>query len=230
MKTILITGANRGIGLELVRQYLIDGWKVIACCRNPASAKKLEELATHNPGLLIKKLDVANADEIQQVAKSIESHAIDILFNNAGIWEPDSMRLGSIEPEPWLNVFRVNTIAPLLLTQALMKQVAHNRLKIIANMSSSMASIADNTRGDSYAYRSSKSALNAVTKSLAIDLAPQGIVVVALDPGWVKTDMGGPDAFITPRASVSSIKKVLATLTLAESGNFIRYDGAKLAW
>ncbi len=226
MHTVLITGANRGLGLEMVKQYSADGWQVIACCRDPAQADALHKLKDN---IKILQLDVSDAHSIKDLSRHIGDQPIDILLNNAGVL-PEDQVFGTIEAELLIETFKVNTVAPFILAEVLFKNIAASRLKIIANMSSVMGSIAQNTSGGNYAYRSTKAALNAITKSMAIDLKAQGIKVVVLHPGWVQTDMGGPNASVTPEDSVKSIRKVLSNLSPADSGGFLRYDGSTLTW
>lgn len=221
MSTILITGANRGLGLEFVKEYLKDSWKVIACCRHPDKATELQKISHEN--LQIEKLDVTNQQSIQDLAKKLKNQAIDILLNNAGIYPK-----GTSEEE-WIATFKTNTFAPFFMVQAFQEHVAASKLKIIADMSSLMGSIQD-ASGGSYVYRASKAALNCITKNLAVDLQSKQITVVSLSPGWVATDMGGPNANLTPEKSISGLKKVLSTLTLKDSGSFIHYDESKLPW
>lgn len=221
MKTILITGANRGIGLELVKQYLADDWQVIACSRHPLNLPKNEKLQWYS-------LDVTDANAIVELSNKLKNIPIDVLYNNAGVW--GGQGFGETSAEEWMNVLRVNTIAPLLMAQAFIKQLAAGKVKIIVNMSSGMASISENTDGGAYSYRSSKAALNMLTKTLAIDLKSQGITVVSMDPGWVKTDMGGKGAQITPEESVQGIRRVLKSLTPKESGSFLSYRGNMHEW
>ncbi|MFU8797310.1 MAG: SDR family oxidoreductase [Gammaproteobacteria bacterium] len=232
MNTILITGANRGIGLELSRQYYQDGWHVIACIRNVEKKSELDKLTNHpsQGRLSIYALDVTHPKEIHTLAKQLENQPIDILFNNAGIWGASNQALETTEPAAWLNTFKVNVIAPLLMVRSFVQQVEKSSLKIIANMSSIMGSISLNTSSGEYIYRSSKAALNAVTKNLSIDLKDQGIIAVALHPGWVQTDMGGELASITPETSVKGLHKVLSSLSLEDTGTFISYDGLRLSW
>ncbi len=231
MPSILITGANRGIGFELAKQYQKAGWQVFACCRNPLTAYDLKALNTRaNNPIAIIHLDVANPENIKQLPSLVRVHALDILFNNAGVWEPNQGGFGTVAAEDWLEVFKVNTIAALLIAQVLIKPIANSELKIIANMSSGMASISGNTEGNAYAYRSSKAALNAITKSMAIDLKAQEVTVVAIDPGWVQTDMGGANAPTTPIDAVSGIREVLERVSLQESGSYIRYNGQMVPW
>ncbi|MGB6977323.1 MAG: SDR family oxidoreductase, partial [Gammaproteobacteria bacterium] len=200
MNTILVTGANRGLGLEIVKQYYEGGWRVFACCRAPSEAVPLQALASSSADRIkIFSLDVKDIASIRSLVDQIGDSPIDILMNNAGVFGPKEITFRTITPvvSQWLEVLQINTIAPLLLAENLINNVARSQLKIIANMSSKMGSIADNTSGTAYIYRSSKAALNAAAKSLAIDLREYGIVAIVLHPGWVKTDMGGPNALIT---------------------------------
>lgn len=229
MKTILITGANRGIGLELVRQYYSMDWRVIACCRDLAQSNELKKIDEDNNRLIIRQLDIRKIDEIAALSRYLENQSIDILYNNAGIIG-HTTKFGELEQEGWLETLKVNTIGPILLIQALIHQLELGQLKIIANMSSSLASISSNSEGGYYQYRSSKTALNSVTKNLAIELKHKGFTVVAIDPGWVKTDMGGKNALITPEESVTGIRHVLNTLTQEDTGTFINYQGKKQPW
>ncbi|HEX4046026.1 MAG TPA: SDR family oxidoreductase [Gammaproteobacteria bacterium] len=231
MQTILITGANRGIGLEMTKQYLTAGWQVFACCRNPQQADALKQLKTqHNNQLIIIKLDVRNLDEIQQLPAQLNHQPIDILMNNAGVIGSRAATLQDSESANWLETFKINTLGPALLTQTLLDQVAKSKLKLIVNISSSMGSISANTEGGYYLYRASKAGLNAITKSLAVDLKEKNITVIAIHPGWVKTDMGGEHALISPEQSVAGIRQVLEKITLQDTGAFIKYNGDRLAW
>jgi len=183
MPGVLVTGANRGLGLEFARQYAADGWKVVACCRKPDEAAALKKV---DGDVKIEVLDVRNGRQIANLVRRLEGQAIDILINNAGIYGPIS---GS-DTDVWLDVMRVNVIAPFHLAEALADNVARSEHKLIVNISSGMGSIAENTDGGSPIYRSSKTALNMVTKNLAIELLGKGVTVVVLSPGWVRTDMG----------------------------------------
>ena len=230
MNAILITGCNRGIGLEFVRQYAMDGWRVYATCRDPDSAHKLKALSGQNPSISIHALNVALEDDIYSLSKQLKNIKLDILLNNAGIYAAGGNQFGDIDKADWLEAFEINTIAPLLMAQAFLNQVREGKQKIISAVSSKMGSLDDNTSGGVYAYRSSKCAVNQVMKSLSIDLEPEGIKTVSLHPGWVKTDMGGADALIDAKASVTGMRKVLAQLSRQQSGRFIGYDGALIPW
>jgi len=229
--SILVTGGNRGIGLEFVRQYLTAGWRVFAGCRNPENAIELNRLAAGAAGALsVHPLDVVNPRQVQAAAAALGSAPLDLLVNNAGVYGPEDSAFGTLDPDAWLEVFRVNTIAPVKLTEAFITNLTRSKRGVVAALSSKMGSIADNGSGGSYIYRSSKSALNAAMKSAAIDLAPQGVTVVVLHPGWVKTDMGGPDAQIDVDQSVRCMRRILDSVTAADSGRFIDIDGSSIPW
>lgn len=225
---LLITGANRGIGLEFVRQYAKEDWRVIACCRAPDSAIELQALASTFANIEIYALDVADFTQIDALAHQLKGTKIDVLINNAGIYPPSDFN--HIDYESWVTAFKVNSMAPLKMAQAFSTHIAQSQLKKLATLSSKMGSLDDNTSGSSYSYRTSKTAVNMVMKSLAIDLRPLGISVVTLHPGWVQTDMGGNNALIDTQTSVSGLRNVIADLSLANSGKFIAYDGEEIAW
>ncbi len=228
--TILITGANRGIGLKLSEQFAEDGWQVLACCRNPADAGELQALGERGLAVEIMALDVTNYEQMAALADQLGNRPIDILLSNAGIYGSKGVGFGDIDAQEWRQVLEVNTIAPLMLVQAFVKQVAASQQKLVAVISSKVGSIADNSSGGSYIYRSSKTAVNQVVKSLSIDLADRGISVISLHPGWVQTEMGGPNAEISTDQSVAGLKGILQTAGLAQSGRFIEYDGNNIPW
>jgi len=229
-QTILITGANRGIGLELTRQYAADGWRVIACCRHPDSADTLHALKADHDQVSVHVLDVSDTRQIEALARELSGQSIDILFNNAGIYGPYDAVFGNTDESQWLDCFRVNTIAPMKMMEAFVEHVAASQKKVIATMSSKMGSMKDNGSGGSYIYRSSKAAINAVMKSASIDLQPRGIRVAILHPGWVLTDMGGPNAEITVTESVNNLRGILDDLTPETSGSFFDIDGSIIPW
>jgi len=229
-ETILITGSNRGIGLELCRQYAQAGWQVHACCRQPENAKALIKLSSEYNQITIHALDVSDSQQIKALAQSLKSTPIDILFNNAGIYGQGDAYFGNTDEAKWLECFRINTIAPLKMMEYFVNHVAVSEYKIMASMSSKMGSMADNGSGGSYVYRSSKAAINAVMASAAIDLKPQNIKVAILHPGWVKTDMGGPNAEISTEQCVTQLKQILSKLTLDLSGSFFDIDGTVIPW
>ena len=229
-KVVAITGVSRGLGLELCRQYLEEGAKVYGCCRSPEQSHKLLELK-HSAGhqLELVPLDITRPGMIRNLQYVIEE-AVDILINNAGIYGPSGLSYDQVTVDPWLEVFRVDTIAPMMVTQALLEKVAASHEKKIIMISSKMGSMSDNRKGGSYIYRSAKAALNAVGKSLAVDLAERGVSVGIVHPGWVQTDMGGENALIDAKTSVHGIRKVIDHLSLKNSGQFFNYDGSSIAW
>ena len=229
---VLITGANRGLGLEYTRQYAKNGWRVLACCRNPESAEDLLKLASQYKDLVsVHTLDVSNFSQVDKLAAVLENQPIDVLINNAGIY-PDSGNgmFSDADYAAWLEAFRINSIAPFKMAQAFTPHLKQGKLKKLVNMTSKMGSITDNTSGGSYLYRSSKTALNMVTKSLSIELAKDGVTALVLHPGWVLTDMGGPNALITTEQSISGLRQVIDRATLADAGNFYAYDGQEIPW
>lgn len=226
MPTALVTGSNRGIGLEFVRQYAAEGWRVHATCRNPVRAAELRAI---EGDLRIHDLDVADAASRAALARTLGSEAIDILINNAGLYGPKDVKLDALDYGWWDEVLRTNTIGPVALTAALVNNIARSNRKLIVALSTGMASIARNTGGE-YAYRSSKAALNMAMKSLAGELAPRGIVCVMLSPGWVKTDMGGPQAPTSVEDSVHGMRKVIAGLGSKDSGRFLNFEGNEIPW
>lgn len=225
---VLITGTNRGIGLEMAKQYATDGWQVVACCRDPKSATELQALASKHQNIKIMALDVADFSQIDALALQLKDHKIDVLINNAGVYPESS--LSNVDFDDWATAFKINTMAPLKMVQAFMPLVATSQLKKIVTLSSKMGSLDDNTSGGSYIYRSSKCALNMVMKNLSIDLKQYGIAVITLHPGWVQTDMGGPNGLIDTQTSVTGLRKVIAQLSMANSGKFIAFDGKDIAW
>ncbi len=225
---VLITGANRGLGLEFTKQYAADGWNVLACCRHPQQATALQALASVHSNIHIYNLDVANFAQIDTLALQLKDHNIDVLINNAGIYPSSSF--GDTNYDAWADGFKVNSMAPLKMAEAFVQQITKSQLKKIATITSKMGSLDDNTSGNSYSYRSSKTAVNMVMKSLSIDLKPYGISVVTLHPGWVQTDMGGPNGLIDAPASVTGLRKVIDGLSLDNTGRFIAYNGSEIAW
>ena len=229
-RTILITGANRGIGLELSEQFARDGWRVLACCRNPADAAQLQSLGERGMDIEVFALDVTDHQQISALAEQLADRPIDILLCNAGIYGPRGAAFGAVDARDWLQVLEVNTVAPLMLAQALVSQVASSQQKLVAVMSSKMGSIADNSGGGGYIYRSSKTAVNQVVKSLSIDLAERGISAISLHPGWVRTDMGGANAEISTSDSASGLKAILQSAGPAQSGQFLEFNGNSIPW
>ena len=176
------------------------------------------------------QLDVTSAESVQSAAAEVEGQPIDILINNAGVGGARGQTIGNIDYGAWFEVLNVNTMGPLRVAEAFVENVASSGRKLIATITSGMGSIADNTSGRSIPYRSSKAAVNMVMRSVAIDLAPRGLTCVVVNPGWVKTDMGGPQATITPSESVTMMRRLFHELEPSRSGRFFNYDGQDYAW
>ena len=229
----LITGANRGIGLELVRQLLERGEHVFAACRRPDTATVLHDLQAYYPGnhLVIVQLDVTDPESINTCYTAVQQHTteLDVLINNAGIGGSQEV-LGTITQETLLRTYTVNSAGPILVSQQFLPMMKAGTAKKIINVSSGAGSITYRNQGSMYAYCASKAALNMHSKNLSMALTEFGITVIALGPGWVKTDMGGPDAQITPEESVKGMLKVIDSLTLEDTGKFYNYTGSEMPW
>jgi NAD(P)-dependent dehydrogenase (short-subunit alcohol dehydrogenase family) len=231
MPSAFITGANRGLGLEFARQYLVDGWQVYATCRDPESASELRRLAdTNGRKLRTLPLDVTDLASVKVTAKKLEGEAIDLVLNNAGVGGARGQTVGNIDYDGWAKVLDVNTMGPMRVSEAFVDHVARSERKLIVTLTSGMGSIADNTSGGAFAYRSSKAAVNMVMRGLAIDLAPRGITCVVVNPGWVQTDMGGPHATLTPAESVTRLRRLIDSSGPAQTGKFFNHDGREYAW
>jgi NAD(P)-dependent dehydrogenase (short-subunit alcohol dehydrogenase family) len=227
MPTVLITGANRGLGRGLARAYLEDGWQVIAAVRQ--SSAELEAL--QNGRLDMRRLDLCNDEELAALAGGLGDRPIDVLINNAGRQaEPRRQALGDFDRGAWRAVFDINLFTPMRLSELVLDHLERSGRGRIVMISSDLGSMALNTFGGSYAYRASKAALNSIARSQAIDLAARGIIAVALSPGWVLTDMGGPDAPLEVETSARGIQKVIDGLSAEDSGKFLSWDGRELPW
>jgi NAD(P)-dependent dehydrogenase (short-subunit alcohol dehydrogenase family) len=227
MPTVMITGANRGIGLEFARQYAEDGWRVIATCRDPASGRSLADVG---PSVEVYALDVGEHSQIEKLARLLDGETIDILINNAAIYGPRPSVLGTVGYDAWPEVMRINVMSPLKVAECFADHVAGSERGIMVAISSQMGSIGDNNSGESYIYRSSKAALNMVMKGLSVDLKARGITVAMFHPGWVKTDMGGPNAQVDTVDSVTGMRRVIAGIGPKDNGRFFNHDGSALSW
>ena len=230
MPSVLVTGANRGIGLEWCRQYADAGWRVYASCRHPDAAEDLIELASGRPQISIHRIDVTDPDSIEAVRTALAHEPLDVLVNNAGVYlekytHPEQLHYGD-----WQQTFAVNTLGPMRMAEALLEQLARSRRGRIVNMTSHMGSIAEIEAPGDYYYRSSKAALNAAMKGLSIALKPRGIGVLLLHPGWVKTRMGGPGATVSPTDSVAGMRALVERFSMTGSGRFFRYNGSEIPW
>jgi len=230
MPTLVITGANRGLGFEFVRQYAADGWTIVAI--NRRSSTELDELAGTHP-IEIVTADLTDDESMRAAVQRIGHPVVDLLINNAGTMGDGSFSesgfeyqaFGTFNRDEWLRVFNINVCTPMALTELLVDKLEAAENAVVVTLSSMLGSNELNTMGNSYAYRASKAAVNSITKSLGINLAARGIVCVALHPGWVRTDMGGPDADIDAVESVTGMRDTIANLTSADSGRFLAWHG-----
>ncbi|WP_282610762.1 SDR family oxidoreductase [Pelagibius sp. Alg239-R121] len=226
MPTLLITGANRGIGLALVQSFAKDGWKIHACCRNLEKSKDLKAVSGD---ITRHKLDVTDNLKVEALARQLADEPIDLLLNNAGVYNTRE-GYGATDYDAWSEMLAVNTLSPLRVVEHFADLVAKSDRKLIANMSSRLGSISAAEKGGNYPYRTSKCALNMVTKLLSIDLAERGITTIAMHPGWVQTDMGGGTADITVDESVRGLRALLDCTGPDDNGGFFNYDGSALPW
>ena len=228
---LLLTGASRGIGLAMVNYCIEKNWRVFACCRNPYQAEKLLALAQMSKqNVSVHVLDASDVATIQALSYELRNEKIDILINNAGAYGSDKNNFGNVDVNNWLETFMINAVAPLKIAEAFIEQLKIGDEKVIACMSSKMASMDDNDSGGGYIYRSSKAALNSVVKSMSVDLRDSDIKCVALHPGWVKTDMGGPNAEITARESVTKLFDIILSCRPVDNGRFIDIDSTTIKW
>lgn len=236
MKTVMVTGSNRGLGLEFVRQYAADGWRVLALARSSSSA--LEDLRLRHTTLAVYPLDVADHRQVDHLARQLKSEAIDVLINNAGVYGSVPFNdgglmaqgFGQMDYTDWERTIRINVFGPMKMAEAFVEHVVRSEEKKIVTISSELGSMELNRMGGVYGYRSSKAAVNAVMKSMSIDLARRGVLAVALHPGWARTDMGGDRAPVEVTASISGLRAVIAQLSPGQVGQVLAYDGAKLPY
>jgi NAD(P)-dependent dehydrogenase (short-subunit alcohol dehydrogenase family) len=232
---VVVTGANRGIGLELVRQLLARGDHVEACVRDPERATALRELA--GEALRVHRVDVTEPASIAELARTLGDAPVDLVINDAGVYGGSHQSLGQLardsSPSAWADLastYAVNAIGALRVTVALLPHVRRGTGKKLVHITSGMGSIADNTSGGYYAYRMSKAALNMMSKSLAVDLRGEGILSVVINPGWVQTDMGGVNAPTPVGDSVRGILTQIDAAALEHSGEFLNWKGGRYAW
>ena len=236
MSTVLITGANRGLGLEFAKQYASEGWQTIATTRQLAKVNELQQLASKHSNLSWHELNITDDVSIEDFVKALDGKPIDVLLHNSGIYPREGQKIGEIDYDGWREALETNLFGTIKLTEALLDNVAVSERKQIAAISTSMASLRGvqggsvAQAGTSYQYRTSKTALNMALSILAKELEPRGISVVMIDPGWVKTDMGGPHAQLTPEQSIAGIRKVLAGNPKEISGKFLGHDGVVRPW
>jgi NAD(P)-dependent dehydrogenase (short-subunit alcohol dehydrogenase family) len=220
MPNVLITGANRGIGLEFARQYSADGWQVIATVRQPG-----DELAA--PNIRVEQLDMTDYEAVVSLGERVDG-PLDLVIANAGTWLPESSQTAE-DGRAWSQMLAANCIGPTLLARALAPKLAAPGGKLIG-LSSGMGSIGETSSTGYLPYRTSKAALNMAWRTLAIEYRPQGLITAVFDPGWVKTRMGGPNAPVTPESSVTAMRAIIDRLTLQDSGGFFRRSGEQVPW
>ncbi len=231
MPAVLITGANRGIGLEFARQYAADGWAVFATCRDPRTATKLAKLTVDSGAkLTMLPMDVTDPESVRRTAREVGNGAIDLLINNAGISGVSGQSTGHVDYQNWARVLEANTMGPLRVIEAFIDPLARSRRRLIVTITSGMGSLTDNTSGGSIAYRTSKAAVNMAMRSVAADLAARSITCVVVNPGWVKTDMGGAGAPLRVEDSVAAMRGLFERLRPRDSGKFFDYDGREHPW
>lgn len=228
-KTVLVTGANRGIGLELARQYAENDWQVHACCRQPDAAGDLRQVLSDKKAD-IHQLDVTNQASIDALKSKLDGQTIDILINNAGIIGGDHQSFGDIDYDAWEATLRTNTFGPYRVFEALQNNLLLGTDKKAVFISSRMGSIEQFDSSDNFIYRSSKTALNMVVVNLAYEFKSTGLCFLAFHPGWVQTDMGGASASLKPSDSADALRQSIANSTLTHSGSFLNYDGTPLPW
>jgi NAD(P)-dependent dehydrogenase (short-subunit alcohol dehydrogenase family) len=223
-KTVVVTGANRGLGLELARQYVTAGADVVGTARNPEGATELA--AT---GARVLQLDVADEDSVAAFAEALGESPVHLLINNAGV-SGRSLDDTVSHVERVRRIMDVNTLGPMRVTDALLPNLIDAGGASIVNMSSRLGSLADNTSGGYHGYRESKAALNMYSRTLAANHREDGIIAIAVSPGWVRTDMGGPDAPLSPEESIAGLRMVIEELEADDSGKFLNHDGRELEW
>lgn len=233
MRTALVTGAGRGLGLEFVRQYAADGWRVLACHRTDPAGAAIAD----TPGDVVAlQMDVTDHRRVDEVARRLAGETIDVLINNAGMIGRRGFgagagaehAFGSSDYGVWDRIFHTNVMGPMKVSEAFVRHVAASRHGKVVMLTSILGSMALNDSGGLYAYRASKAALNAITRSMAIDLAPHGIVVAGLHPGWVRTEMGGSAADLDAETSVTGMRRVIAGLTMEHAGRLLTFEGNSL--
>lgn len=232
MQRVLITGTSRGIGLEFTRRYAMRGDLVFATCRVPAEASALTALAAEYPGRIITvPLDTADQASIDQAHHIIaaQTDVLDVLINNAGV-SADDETLTDITFETSLEIIRTNAVGPLLVARAFLDLLQAGNEPRIVSISSEYGSLSFKNSNDVYSYAASKAALNMFTRTLSFEVQPMGINTVIIDPGWVRTDMGGRFATLSPEESVRGMLRIIDRLTEQENGRFFRWDGAVNAW
>lgn len=227
---VLVTGANRGLGLEFTKQYAEEGATVFACCRDPLAASALEKIADAAGGKIsVHQLDVTAPQSVAALGHAFGREPIDIVINNAGIYGPAKQSADEMDYDGWARTFAVNAMAPLRIAQTFRENLARSGKKILVTITSGMGSTTGHD-GGYFAYRASKAAVNNIMHGLSLAWKRDGIIVVVIHPGWVKTDMGGRNAPLEPHESIAGMRRVIANLTPAQSGKFLDYSGKEMPW
>jgi NAD(P)-dependent dehydrogenase (short-subunit alcohol dehydrogenase family) len=233
MSTVLITGANRGLGLEFARQYAADGWDVLATSRDPEKSEELRQLQKKNK-VSLQALDVTSGKSVEALTQALGGRAIDLLILNSAIYTRNGNKISEIDYDAWREANETNLMGAVRVAEALLENVAVSKRKQIAAISTGMGSMQALKStigfGAVYQYRTSKAALNMAMSILAKELEPRGISVVIFDPGWVQTDMGGANAALTPQESIGGMRTVLAGDPMGLTGKFVGYDGGARPW
>jgi len=234
VQNIFMTGANRGLGLEMVRQYVAQGGRVFAACRIPEKADALRQLARQYPDqVVIVQLEVTDQTQIDSSVEAVsaKTESLDIVINNAGINPPRSEQtLETITAEMMLHVLNVNAVSSLMVSKAFVRLLKPGDNPRLVQISSQLGSLERKTSGGTYAYTTSKAAMNMVARALAGDLAQYGITTVTMHPGWVQTDMGGPEAALQVEEAMTTMIKTLDKLNPKKVGYFMQWDGGELPW
>jgi NAD(P)-dependent dehydrogenase (short-subunit alcohol dehydrogenase family) len=220
----IVTGANRGIGLEFAKQLKAAGHEVVGTARNPEEAKELAAL-----GVRVMQLDVTDAASVGRLAEALKGTPVEILVNNAGVTGGGST-IESMDIEAARRAFEVNAIGPMRVTQALLPNLKAGSRRLVVSISSRLGSIEKNDSGGYAGYRESKAALNMFMRSLSVEMRSSDFICIAMSPGWVRTDMGGSSATLSPEESVSGMVRTLSALTPKDSGRYLSYDGTELPW
>lgn len=230
MSTILITGVNRGIGLELFTHYAQAGWQVIGTCRDPKSANAAAAIAVEHEQASVYQLDITDDAAVNALAATLEGTPIDVLLLNAGTQSSKSSTLGKLDADDFRRILDVNVVAQAMCLQAFRGHVAASTRRIMVGMGSFLGSMALNSDGGMYSYRASKAGLHAIMRSASCDLHQDGVTAIIMHPGWVKTDMGGENAHISTAESVAGIARVIEQLTPEDSGRLLTYQGKEMPW
>jgi len=231
MPSVLITGANRGLGLEFTRQYGADGWRVFACCRNPGEANELAEIAANHPNeVCIHEMEVTDPVSVNTVAEALRNEAIDLLISNAGVLSSRNWELGKTDYDSWGETLEVNVLGAARVLESFSDHVARSERRQMVTISSKLGSIALAKATSNLAYRTSKAAVNMAVKCVADALERRGVICVTVIPGWVQTDMGGANADLTPGESVGNMRRLFKTPGLEHTGRFFNHDGTEHPW